>query len=72
MPKKREPLKVKSFLNVKNEDGTVTPILIKDVDGIIKPEYEELWYKACDNMMRRCAEIYAAKNGFDLEIIEKE
>ena len=72
MPKKREPLKVKSFLNEKNEDGTVTPVLIKDVDGVIKPEYEELWYKACDNMMLRCAKIYAAKNGFDLEITEKE
>ena len=72
MPKKREPLKVKSFLNVKNEDGTVTPILIKDVDGVVKPEYAEIWQEAQNKMMLRCAEYYANKNGFDLEIIEKK
>lgn len=65
---KRGELKVKSFLNVKNEDGTVTPILIKDVDGIIKPEYEELWQQAQNKMMLRCAEYYANKHGFELII----
>lgn len=72
MARRREPLKVKSFLNVKNEDGTVTPVLIKDVDGVIKPEYKELWEEAQKNMIIRCAKIYADKNGFDLEIIENK
>ena len=70
MARKREPLKVKSYLNVVNEDGSVTPVLIKDVDGVIKPECKEMWEEAVKRMHIRCAKIYADKHGLDIEIIE--
>lgn len=70
MIRRKEPLKVKSFLNVKNKDERVTPILIKDTDGFIKPEYLEIWEKSKKNMIIRCAKYYASRNGFEIEILE--
>lgn len=72
MPRKREPLKVKSFINVKNEDGTVTPVLVKDVDGIVKPEYQDLWDELGKSIHIKQAEIYAARYGLELEIVENK
>ncbi len=70
MSKRRGPLKCKSYLNVTNEEGIITPILIKDTDGVINKEYQEKWDKAVKKMLINCAKIYANKNVLDLEIIE--
>lgn len=72
LPRKREPLKVKSFINVKNEDGTVTPVLVKDVDGIVKPEYQDLWDELGKSIHIKQAKIYAARYGLELEIVENK
>ncbi len=68
MARKKQPLRAVWYINVPDGKGGVTSILVKDADGNIKPEHEQLIAETAKAMKIRCAKALASCRGFEIEV----